>query len=194
MRDLERYRRKGPDATSRLLIAGLVDQLRSSDSLLDVGAGVGVVDFELLAKGVQKATLIDASPAYLDAAAREAQRRGVTDRIRSILGDFTALAGNVEPADIVTMHRVICCYPDHAALLRAAMDHTRRVFAFSYPRDRWFIRAWLTLENLRRRILRNPFRTFVHPPATMDGVLTDEGFRRVGRSGRLSGQSMFTSG
>src|SRR5204862_8081179 len=31
---------------------------------------------------------------------------------------------------------VVCCYRDHASLLRAATDHTRRVLAFSYPRYR----------------------------------------------------------
>ena len=47
-RDLQRYRQKGPDRVTRLLL----DRLRAcnpfGDSLIDVSGGVGVVTFELL--------------------------------------------------------------------------------------------------------------------------------------------------
>ena len=180
-RDLERYRREGPDATSRLLLKAVADQVRTADSVLDIGAGVGVLDFELLAKGVIAATLVDASPAYLDAAAREAEQRQLANRIQRVVGDFTSVAGSIPSADIVTMHRVICCYPDHGSLLRAATRHARRVLAFSYPRDRWYIRAWLAVQNVRRRLFGNGFRTFVHSPSAMDTLVTRDGFRRIYR-------------
>src|SRR5260370_11695945 len=80
-RNLERYRRKGPDATSGSLLKAVADQLKSGDSLLDIGAGVGVLDFELMANGVNAAMLVDASPAYLEAAQREAERRQLADRL-----------------------------------------------------------------------------------------------------------------
>src|SRR5258706_10577717 len=69
---LPRNHREGPDASSRLLLEALDHQLKSGDSLLDIGAGVGVLDFELLANGVKTSTLVDASNAYLEAAEREA--------------------------------------------------------------------------------------------------------------------------
>jgi len=184
-RDLERYRRKGPDATSRLLLNAVRDHVNDATSLLDIGAGVGILDFELLAHGVKSATLVDASPAYLDAAAREAESRKVADRLRRIVGDFALLADEVESADVVTMHRVVCCYPDHASLLQAAAKHARRVFAFSYPRDRWHVRFWLTLENARRRLFGNPFRAFVHAPGAMEARVTQDGFVRIHRSRTL---------
>ena len=31
----------------------------------------------------------------------------------------------VAPADVVVLHRVVCCYPDHVALLTAAGEHAR---------------------------------------------------------------------
>ena len=91
-RDLERFRRKGPDATSRLLLKALRDHVVSASSLLDIGGGIGALDFELLANDVGSATLVDASPAYLDAAAREAESRKVADRLRCVAGDFAVLA------------------------------------------------------------------------------------------------------
>jgi SAM-dependent methyltransferase len=181
-RDLERYRRKGPDATSRLLLNAVLGQVNGATSLLDIGAGVGVLDFELLANGVSSATLVDASPAYLDAAGREAESRQVADRLRCVVGDFAVLADGIESADVVTMHRVVCCYPDHASLLHSAAAHARRVFALSYPRDRWYIRFWLALKNARRRLFGNPFRTFVHAPVDMETLVTRNGFVRVHRS------------
>jgi predicted RNA methylase len=181
-RDLDRYRKKGPDATSRLLLNAVRDQLTGEASLLDIGGGVGVIDFELLANGVRLATLVDASPAYLEAAGREAEARKMADRLQRVIGDFAALGEAVQPADVVTMHRVVCCYPDHATLLQAATKHADRVFAFSYPRDRWYIRTWLSLENLRRRLFGNPFRTFVHSPRAMEERITQQGFVRMHRS------------
>ncbi len=180
-RDLRRYQRKGPDSPSRLFLEALRAELKSGDSLLDVGAGVGVLDFELLAKGVKIATLVEASPAYLEAAEREGQSRSLTERLQFVVGDFTSVADTIARADVVTMHRVVCCYPDCASLLRAATVHAGRVLAFSYPRDRWYLRLWLAFENLRRRFSGSPFRTFVHSPTALDTTIGQAGFRRTRR-------------
>lgn len=167
------------------MLDALRDHANRDESLLDVGGGVGVIDLELLANGIRSATLIDASSAYLDAAGREAEARQVADRLHRVVGDFAVLEESITPADIVTMHRIVCCYPDHVALLQAATKHARRVFAFSYPRDRWYIRFWLGLENLRRLAFGNPFRTFVHAPATMEARVARAGFVRIHRSRTL---------
>lgn len=180
-RDLRRYHNKGPDAASRLLLTGIGEHLAPGDSLIDIGGGVGVLVFELLSKGASDATLVDASPAYLKAAEGEALRLEQSERIRCVPGDFVAIADSVAPADIVTIHRVICCYPNHVALLQRATDRTRRVLAFSYPRDRWFVRWWLALENLWRRLSASDFRTFVHSPAAMERIVVGAGFRRLSR-------------
>jgi hypothetical protein len=138
--DLRRYQNEGPDATSRLLL-----QHRGAPRIWRFVArccgGVGVVAFELLSKGASNATLVDASrAAYLKAAEGEAVRQEQSDRIRCVPGDFVAIADSLAAADVVTMHRVICSYPNHVALLQRAADRTRRVLGFSYPRDRWFVR------------------------------------------------------
>jgi len=180
-RDLRRYRRKGPDGASRLLLWSLSNQLRRGDSLLDIGAGIGALDFELLSMGASAATLVDASPAYLDAASREAQQRHMADRMQFVTGDVTTLAGTVPSADVVTMHRVVCCYADYVSLLETAAKHARRLLTFSFPRDRWPIRGWLRLENARRRVFGNGFRVYVHSPSAMERLMVGAGFRRVTR-------------
>ena len=181
-RDVEQYRQHGPDVSSRLLLDAVSARLKNGDSVLDIGAGVGVLAFELLAQGVTTATLVDASPAYLDAARAEAERRHLTDRVQRVAGDFASLADSVAPADVVTMHRVVCCYPGYSSLLQAAATHARRVLALSYPRDRWSVRAWLGLENARRRISGDGFRAFVHPPSSMEAVLIQSGLTLIHRA------------
>lgn len=84
--------------------------------MLDVGAGIGALSFELLAAGAERVTAVDAAPAYLAAVREEAGRRNVSDRLNLVLGDFVSVAGEVMPADVVTIDRVVCCYP---ARLRA---------------------------------------------------------------------------
>jgi predicted TPR repeat methyltransferase len=178
-RDLARYRRKGPDPSSRTFLEAVGGQMRAGDSVLDIGAGVGVLSFECLSNGAHMATLVDASPAYLAAAASEADRRRVTARIQRVVGDFTAVADPIEPADVVMLHRVVCCYPDYESLLTSASVRARRLLAFSYPRDPWYIRGWFRLENGRRWLTRQKFRTFVHSPAAMDALVAEIGFRRI---------------
>ena len=180
-RDIQRYRSKGPDAATQALLASVRAVVPAGGSLLDIGSGVGVVSFELLADGRGEATLVDGSSAYVEAAGSEAERLGHAARVRLVTGDFTAVADRIEPADIVTMHRVVCCFPRYDVLIEAASARCRQVFAFSYPHDRWYIRAWVRLDNLRRRILRNPFRTFVHPPPEMHAILERSGFARLSR-------------
>jgi magnesium-protoporphyrin O-methyltransferase len=120
---------------------------------------------------------VDASPAYLEAAAEEARVRGHTDRLRLLRGDFVDLAPEVAPADVVTLDRVVCCYPDYRRLLAAAADKCRTVLVVSYPRDRWYVRLVTALQNLGRRAAKDPFRTFVHSEKDMQRVLAESGVR-----------------
>ena len=149
--------------------------------MLDVGAGIGALSFELLAAGAERVTAVDAAPAYLAAVREEAGRRNVSDRLNLVLGDFVSVAGEVMPADVVTMDRVVCCYSAYQPLLEAALRRSRRLLAFSYPRDRWYVRAAVGVQNLARALFRNPFRGFVHSARGMDALLDQHGFVRMQR-------------
>jgi hypothetical protein len=92
-------------------------------------------------------------------------------------GDFGEIAGTLPVASVVTLDRVVCCYPLYERLLGEAVRHAERGFAFSYPRDRWYIRTAMRLENVLRR--RRGFRTFVHPERRMRELITRAGFDLV---------------
>ncbi|HLB86344.1 MAG TPA: methyltransferase domain-containing protein, partial [Terriglobales bacterium] len=144
-RDLQRYRRRGPDPITRLMLAELRRWPLQGGQLLDVGGGIGVICSELADTGVA-ATLVEASPAYLEVARRELGSR-YSSRAQFFLGDFVKIAGTLPDADVVTLDRVVCCYPDVEALLGAAAGRARRLLAFTYPRDRWYMHAVIALEN-----------------------------------------------
>lgn len=174
-RDLRRYRKNGPGPTTRFLRDGVVAS-GVNGLLLDIGSGVGSLAFELLDRGVSRVVAVDASSAYLAAAREEAQRRDRMEAVEFVHGDFLRVAPDLPTASIVTLDRVVCCYPHVEPLLEEALRHSGEGFAFSYPRDVWYVRAVLAIENGIRRVRRNPFRTFAHSPALMERIVTRAGF------------------
>jgi magnesium-protoporphyrin O-methyltransferase len=179
--ELKRYRRKGLGPTARLLRDGLVAARVTSGTLLDVGAGVGALTFALLDEGMIRGTVVEASAAYLAAATEEAARRGRAAVVHLVQGDYVAVGPQVPAAKVVTLDRVVCCYPSFEPLLLQATRHAEAAIALSYPRDRWFVRLGLWFENFVRRASGNGFRTFLHDPAAMQQVLERGGFELVSR-------------
>jgi magnesium-protoporphyrin O-methyltransferase len=82
----------------------------------------------------------------------------------------------------VTLDRVVCCYADYRSLLDHATRRARRALALSYPRDRWFVRFGVRMENALSGFGSNTFRTFVHPVDDMQRVIRDGGFELVTRN------------
>jgi magnesium-protoporphyrin O-methyltransferase len=157
----------------------LLDALRAEGvaglTLLDIGGGIGAIGLELLKAGVAAATEVEASLAYVAAARDEAARQGVGDRYACRAGDFVALADDLPAAGIVTLDRVICCYPDMPALVGQSAAKAARLYGAVYPRDVWWVRAIRIAANVGLRATRNPLRLFVHPTAAVDTVIRGGG-------------------
>jgi len=177
--DLRQYRSGKPLRTTPMLTTAMLERGVRGLTLLDIGGGIGIIQLELLAAGAARATSVEASSAYLAVAKEQASRAEVADRIQAIHGDFTAVASEVEPADIVTLDRVICCYHDFRALVSLSAAKARRLYGLVYPRDRWLVRLVLSLENLMLRLRRSPFRSFVHPTRQVDRIVREAGLRPV---------------
>lgn len=181
--ELARYRDNGPGPTTRLLEDGIVKSCLLGGMLLDIGSGIGSLTFGLLERGLASSAIaVDASSAYIATATEEAERRGRADAITFVHGDFVVVAPQMPAAAVVTLDRVVCCYPSCAPLLEEALRHTERCIALSYPRDVWYVRAGVALENGGRWLSRNPFRNFVHSAANMEQIITQAGFERTSRS------------
>jgi Methyltransferase domain len=179
--DLKRYRRRGPSRPTRRLLAEIRARGVSGATVLDVGGGVGAIQHELLEAGASRATSVEASAAYLRAARAETERRGRREQITYHHGDFTSL--DVEPADVVTLDRVICCYPDMEALVSRSADRARRIYGLVHPRDAWWTRAFIVLANAGCRLLRKPFRAYAHPVPAVDAIARGRGLALSGRFG-----------
>ena len=174
-RDLKRYRRKGPDPTTKLLIEAVKQDSVQGMTLLDIGGGIGVIDHELLAAGAGSAVHVDASDAAVRAATDEAARRGTTGRLQCRRGDFVTVADGIAPADLVTLDRVICCYADMERLVASSAARARRMYGVVIPRERRLTRIMALGINLIFRMTRNPFRFHVHPMQAIDRAIQRAG-------------------
>jgi magnesium-protoporphyrin O-methyltransferase len=174
-----RYRKKGLDKTARRMVDLLAECGVQGATVLEIGGGVGGIQLELLRLGAASATNLELSPGYEAEAAVLIAEAGVADRVDRHLMDIAHDPAAVEPADIVILHRVVCCYPDYAKLLKAAADHARRQLVFSHPPRNPLSRAVITTQNQLLGLTGREFRGFTHPPAAMLAVLAERGMRPV---------------
>ena len=177
--ELRGYRKRGPAEQTKLILNAIRSLNLKNAELLDIGGGIGTIHHELLEDVATKATHVDASSAYLREAKAEAARRRHSERVTFIHADFTDVASDLPKADIVTLDRVVCCYPDFRSLLRAAAEHSGRVLALTYPRETWYLRLSEKVINFFQRVRKDPFRFYIHPVSEMDSLLKQEGFERV---------------
>jgi SAM-dependent methyltransferase len=153
--------------------------LTPDSTLLDIGGGVGAIHHELLDAGAVSAVHVDASPAYIDAARDEATRRGHLEGVEFVEGDFVTLAPGIAPADVVTLDRVICCYPEMPAIVGAAADKAQRVLGAVYPPNVWWMRVAAWCINYVMRLRESEFRVFVHATDAIEAVLKEHGLEQA---------------
>jgi 2-polyprenyl-3-methyl-5-hydroxy-6-metoxy-1,4-benzoquinol methylase len=177
-RAAKRYREKGLDKTAQRMVAFLKERGIEGATVLEVGGGVGEIQIELLKRGAAHAVNLELSPAYDEEATRLFREAGVEAKAERRLHDIAADPEGVGPADVVVLHRVVCCYPDYARLLGAAADHARRLLVVSYPPRNAVSRLLVGAQNLLFKVRGKEFRTFAHPPRRMTAVLEERGLRR----------------
>jgi hypothetical protein len=175
----KRYRKKGLDATAKRMVEFLEGRGIEGATVLEIGGGVGEIQIELLKAGAAHAVNLELSPGYDEEAERLLHEAVLEGRVDRRLHDIAVDPEGVEAADVVLLHRVVCCYPDYERLLGAAAQRARRFLVFSYPPRNALSRLVVTVENLVFRVLRKEYRSFTHPPSAMLGVLAERGLRRT---------------
>ena len=91
----------------------LTDRGIQNASVLEIGGGVGEMQIELLSRGARKATNLEISRGYETEAAALLKRSGMADRVTRRFVDIATSPEEIESADVVVLHRVVCCYPDY---------------------------------------------------------------------------------
>jgi Methyltransferase domain len=178
-REARRYRSKGLRAASRWVVDAVRERGVEGRTVLEPGGGIGAVEIELLKAGAARSTVVELSPGYERVAADLAREAGVADRLDRHVGDFAE--DDTEPADVVVLHRVVCCYPDYERLLGAAAAKARQTVVFTYPPRNIVSRTLLGLVNLWLRMRGTDFRTYAHPPDLMLDVVRRAGFEPYAR-------------
>ncbi len=175
--ELSRYRRKGPDKTTRMLIDAVGEGGVEGKTLIDIGGGVGTIQHELLSAGATRAVSVEASRAFTRAAIQVGEEQGHADRIDHRHGNFVDIADDIEPADIVTLDRVICCYHDAESLVDLSSQKARSFYGLVYPRDNPMMRVALRMANLLYWLSRSQFRVFAHRSSLIDSIVRRNGLR-----------------
>ncbi|MCC5914908.1 MAG: methyltransferase domain-containing protein [Balneolaceae bacterium] len=178
-RDLKKYRRWGPEKSTRLLIDAVRKSMVEGDTLLDVGGGIGIIQLELFESGLGSSVNVDASSSYQAVSKAEADLRGFSSKTEYHFGDFTEMAEELGPADIVTLDKVICCYPDMIKLLTKSLSRCRKIYGLVYPKVNFFTKIGFGLVNLWFKLRGSQFRTYLHPPEQVDSLVRENGFKQV---------------
>ncbi len=174
-RNVRSYRKRGLDPIAKGMVDFLVSGGVEGADVLEVGGGVGAVQIELLKAGAANTVNAELSSGYEDAALKLAKEEGVEDRITRRLGDFVETRDDFEPADIVVMNRVVCCYPWMEKLMGAAVAKTGKYLALVFPREKWWVKSGLGMGNGFMALRGCDFRAFVHPVDQIEAVATRAG-------------------
>jgi magnesium-protoporphyrin O-methyltransferase len=175
----KRARRRGTDPAASHMVDFLAQDDLTGATVLEIGGGVGEISVELLRRGAESATIAELSTAYDEEARRLAEDAGVADRVSRRIVDVAATPDAVEQADLVVLHRVVCCYPDHPRLLGAAAGRAGHRLAFSHPPRNLVTRTLTAIENSTLAVTRKRLRVFLHPPQAMLDVLEANGLAPV---------------
>lgn len=176
-RQSKRYNRRGLTPAANRIVEYASSRGITGTTVLEIGGGIGQIQIELLRRGAAHVTNLEISENYEAEAERLLDEAGMTERVTRRFLDIAQAPDDVEAADVVVLHRVVCCYPDYARLLSVAADHARKALVYSYPSANVFNRLEFGAENVYRRLTRNAFRAFIHSP---------EGMIRAAESGGLA--------
>jgi len=177
-RQLKRYLKKGPSKTTSMLLDAINKKGVQGLNFLDIGGGIGAIQYDLIKAGASNGTSIEASSAFFDVVKEEALQNGLAERVNFKYGDFTATASDVDSADIVTLDKVICCYDDMSELVGLSSKLARKIYAVIYPRDVWWTKLALLMVNFYPRIKGSSFRVFIHPTKKVEEIIFGNGLKR----------------
>jgi len=182
-KSLKRYKKKGPGAITKKLIQYLLDfnQLEGK-TLLDIGGGIGAIQWGFLKSGGNRTIDVDASNSYQLVAKEYSEELGYDHSASFVFGDFVESAHEIPYVDFVTMDKVLCCYPDYESLLSEALKKCKTQILITYPLGGSIARFIAAIENLYFRIRKIEFVTYIHSPKEIENFIKSQGFELTKKS------------
>lgn len=174
------YLRNGLGRESQKLIAWVSQHLDGSQTVMEIGCGGGMLHHELLqTHKVHRAIGIDASAAGLKAAVRNAETLGLTDKVIYHKQDFAQNAAAHQPADLVVLDRVICCYPYLELLLGGAAEKAGRFLAISFPVENIFSKIGIKVAGWGLKLFGSGYHPYLHGHDNIRGTAEKAGLKLV---------------
>lgn len=181
-KEFKRYNKKGTTGTTRAILKSLSNIPKKDKTLLDIGGGIGAIQWEFLKQGARHTTDIDAAAGYIQLARSIAKEYDYEDKTTFLQGDFNDMADELPAYDFVTLDRVVCCYPDYELILKNSTAKTREYIALSYPISNFISKALNKIIRLYFFFKKSAFRTYIHPDKKMEELIIAEGFHLVHKS------------
>jgi len=179
LRELRTFRKKGATGATSKIIQQLENTDPAGKYLVDIGGGIGAIQWWFLGKGGAKSTDIDASSGYLKQAEDFAIEQGWQSQTDFLMGDCLELYPQIENPDYVTLDKVICCYPDYKDILEATCDKSNAYVSLSYPIDGRIAQLVRGILRLFLKIIRNPFSPYIHSVKDIRAVFETKGYQRL---------------
>ena len=174
-----RFEKKGFEPSQKQLLEGLQQAGYRDAKVLEIGSGVGHLHQTLLEQGAASAVGIDLASRMVDEAQHWAEERKLAGRTDYLEGDFMEIHESLSGADVTVLDKVVCCYPDADGLVHASLKKTNRVYALTYPRNRWYIRTMMGISAFMLKLVRSDFRPYVHDPEMIEKWITETGFSKA---------------
>jgi magnesium-protoporphyrin O-methyltransferase len=181
-KEMKKYRKKGPGKATRALIAQTFKNVNSNATLLDIGGGIGSIQWAFFEKDGLSAIDVDASQGYLDVAQSYAKEMNYENKARFVHGDFVDQHDTITKADFVTLDKVICCYPDYKSLLKHATEKCDDTLGLVYPLGGSVSKMFALFSKVYFHLTKNPFRTYIHSPKEVEEFIYRQGFELVRKS------------
>ncbi len=175
-KELRKYVRNGAKGPTRHINDFVNGLIAEDDSLLDIGGGIGAIQWNFFENGGTSTTDVDASQGYVETAKDYAATIGQLENASFHVGDFVDVSEKLEVHDFVTMDKVICCYPDFKRLLGQATAKTGKAMVLSFPRSGFLFRILSQIAALYFKWKKSAFRSYVHPVDQIQQFIEDQGF------------------
>jgi len=172
VKQMKVYQRKGPTGTTKEIVKMLERIDLKGKRMLDIGGGIGVLQWYFLKNGGLSTVMVDASAGYLIEARSYAAKNGFIDKTQFIEGDFNDHAGVLEKANVVSLDKVVCCYPDYERILNNSIDKVEEYLAMSFPISNWISIAVNQMNRLFLNFRKSEFRSYIHPVSKMRELVT----------------------
>ncbi|MDH5366717.1 MAG: methyltransferase domain-containing protein [Cyclobacteriaceae bacterium] len=178
-KELKKYSRKGASGTTKRIIKALEGVSKKDKTLLDIGGGIGMLQWQFLKSGAKSTTDVDASSGYLEVAQQYAVENNWEDKTTFIEGDFNDYNSEIGHFDVVTLDKVVCCYPDFYTILKNATEKCDDYLALSYPLSNWISYIVDRIGRMYFLLKKSAFRSYIHPSKQIQQLIIDQGFKMV---------------